>query len=143
MHVVELLESLYHVTEWTITDYREFQLGGTNSPYIKKATRTIEHLVSYSFQLHPKATMHFSKLTLSAAASLLVSSCQATEPTAGWAQASAKNFIYIVPDGFGPASQAMARDFVSLLKNGENVKRPVTYQLAADQMVGELSVCVS
>ncbi|KAK0373340.1 alkaline phosphatase [Colletotrichum limetticola] len=48
---------------------------------------------------------------------------------------NAKNFIYIVPDGYGPASQTMARDYVSLLKNGQNPKAPVSFQLAADKMV--------
>ncbi|KLU84376.1 hypothetical protein MAPG_03420, partial [Magnaporthiopsis poae ATCC 64411] len=48
---------------------------------------------------------------------------------------SAKNFIYIVPDGFGVASQTMARDYVSLLRNGENPGRPVTFQLPADKLV--------
>jgi alkaline phosphatase len=48
---------------------------------------------------------------------------------------SAKNFIYIVPDGYGPASQTLARDYASLLLNGENTKRPVTYQLPVDKLV--------
>ena len=48
---------------------------------------------------------------------------------------SAKNFIYIVPDGFGPASQTMARDYVSLIENGENPRAPVSIQLPADKMV--------
>ncbi|KAF9873574.1 alkaline phosphatase [Colletotrichum karsti] len=45
-----------------------------------------------------------------------------------------KNFIYIVPDGYGPASQTMARDYVSLIQNGQNPKAPVTFQLAADKL---------
>ncbi|EHK96522.1 Alkaline phosphatase-like protein [Glarea lozoyensis ATCC 20868] len=48
---------------------------------------------------------------------------------------SAKNFIYIVPDGYGPASQTLARDYASLLLNGENPKRPVTYQLPVDKLI--------
>lgn len=48
---------------------------------------------------------------------------------------SAKNFIYIVPDGYGPASQTLARDYASLLKNGENPGRPVTFQLPGDKLV--------
>ncbi|EJT72446.1 hypothetical protein GGTG_09312 [Gaeumannomyces tritici R3-111a-1] len=48
---------------------------------------------------------------------------------------SAKNFIYVVPDGFGTASQTMARDYVSLLRNGGNPGRPVTFQLPADKLV--------
>ncbi|KAL0939490.1 alkaline phosphatase [Colletotrichum truncatum] len=46
-----------------------------------------------------------------------------------------KNFIYIVPDGYGPASQTMARDYVSLIQNGQNPGAPVSIQLAADKMV--------
>ncbi|RYP09935.1 hypothetical protein DL764_000977 [Monosporascus ibericus] len=38
-------------------------------------------------------------------------------------------------DGFGPASQTMARDYVSLLQNGENPGAPVSFQLAADKLV--------
>jgi alkaline phosphatase len=49
-----------------------------------------------------------------------------------WLLPQARNFIYIVPDGFGPASQTMARDYVSLLQNGENPKAPVSIQLPAD-----------
>ncbi|EMR63171.1 putative alkaline phosphatase protein [Eutypa lata UCREL1] len=63
-------------------------------------------------------------------AGLLVQSTCAT-----WLLPTARNFIYIVPDGYGPASQTMARDYVSLLQNGENPKAPVSIQLPADQMV--------
>ncbi|RYP55090.1 hypothetical protein DL768_000209 [Monosporascus sp. mg162] len=52
-----------------------------------------------------------------------------------WNTTRARNFIYIVPDGFGPASQTMARDYVSLLQNGENPGAPVSIQLAADKLV--------
>ncbi|RYP35905.1 hypothetical protein DL767_003594 [Monosporascus sp. MG133] len=52
-----------------------------------------------------------------------------------WNTTGARNFIYIVPDGFGPASQTMARDYVSLLQNGENPGAPVSFQLAADKLV--------
>ncbi|RYO80795.1 hypothetical protein DL762_000653 [Monosporascus cannonballus] len=52
-----------------------------------------------------------------------------------WNATKARNFIYIVPDGFGPASQTMARDYVSLLQNGENPSAPVSFQLAADKLV--------
>lgn len=52
-----------------------------------------------------------------------------------WLFPTARNFIYIVPDGYGPASQTMARDYVSLIQNGENPKAPVSMQLAADGMV--------
>ncbi|KAF6834830.1 alkaline phosphatase [Colletotrichum plurivorum] len=49
--------------------------------------------------------------------------------------AQARNFIYIVPDGYGQASQTMARDYVSLLANGQNPDAPVSIQLAADKLV--------
>ena len=52
-----------------------------------------------------------------------------------YAAPSVKNFIYIVPDGYGPASQTMARDYASLLENGQTPGAPVSYQLPADQMV--------
>ncbi|KAG4439972.1 hypothetical protein IFR05_004546 [Cadophora sp. M221] len=67
---------------------------------------------------------------------LLVCVTQAATTGPGdWQGSTAKSFIYIVPDGFGTASQTLARDYVSALKNGDNIGRPVTYQLAADQMV--------
>ena len=52
-----------------------------------------------------------------------------------FAAPSVKNFIYIVPDGYGPASQTMARDYASLLENGQTPGAPVSIQLPADEMV--------
>ncbi|KAH6629220.1 alkaline phosphatase [Boeremia exigua] len=69
-------------------------------------------------------------LSISLAGTLLTQGCSAL-----WLLPTARNFIYIVPDGYGPASQTMARDYVSLLQNGENPKAPVSIQLAADGMV--------
>jgi alkaline phosphatase len=69
-------------------------------------------------------------LSLTVAGALLAQGCSAL-----WLLPSARNFIYIVPDGYGPASQTMARDYVSLLQHGENPKAPVSIQLPADQMV--------
>jgi alkaline phosphatase len=54
--------------------------------------------------------------------------------SATWILPSARNFIYIVPDGYGPASQTMARDYVSLLQHGDP-NAPISIQLPADQMV--------
>lgn len=52
----------------------------------------------------------------------------------------AKNVIYIVPDGYGQASQSMARHLHSLLKNGGDGGAPVIEELAADDLVrGKLS----
>jgi alkaline phosphatase len=75
---------------------------------------------------HLAANMRYA-LSLTA---LLVQSCTAT-----WLLPTARNFIYIVPDGYGQASQTMARDYVSLLQNGENADAPVSIKLAADGMV--------
>ena len=69
-------------------------------------------------------------LSLTVAGALLAQGASAL-----WLLPTARNFIYIVPDGYGPASQTMARDYVSLLQNGENPKAPVSIQLPADQMV--------
>ncbi|KAF2735910.1 alkaline phosphatase [Polyplosphaeria fusca] len=55
--------------------------------------------------------------------------------SATWLLPQARNFIYIVPDGYGQASQTIARDYVSLLQNGENADAPVSIKLAADEMV--------
>jgi alkaline phosphatase len=69
-------------------------------------------------------------LSLTIAGTLLAQGASAL-----WLLPQVRNFIYIVPDGFGPASQPMARDYVSLILNGENPKVPVSIQLPADQMV--------
>ncbi|KAF3037072.1 hypothetical protein E8E12_003424 [Didymella heteroderae] len=69
-------------------------------------------------------------LSLTLAGALLAQGASAL-----WLLPTARNFIYIVPDGYGPASQTMARDYVSLLQNGENPKAPVSIQLPADTMV--------
>ncbi|SPO07155.1 related to alkaline phosphatase [Cephalotrichum gorgonifer] len=46
-----------------------------------------------------------------------------------------RNFIYIVPDGYGVASQVLARDYVAL-KNGDGtVNRPNSPQIGADRLV--------
>ncbi|KAK7187928.1 alkaline phosphatase [Paraphaeosphaeria sporulosa] len=52
-----------------------------------------------------------------------------------WAAPQAKNFIYIVPDGYGQASQTMARDYVSLQKTGSNASAPIIQELAGDRLV--------
>lgn len=46
-----------------------------------------------------------------------------------------RNFIYIVPDGYGTASQVLARDFVSIRDGHGTVDRPSTQQLGADRLV--------
>jgi alkaline phosphatase len=52
-----------------------------------------------------------------------------------WAVPHAKNFIYIVPDGYGQASQTMARDYASLQKTGSNASAPIIQELAGDRLV--------
>ena len=51
-----------------------------------------------------------------------------------------RNFIYIVPDGYGTASQALARDYVSIQDNKGTADRPGTVQLGADPLVSLLLV---
>ena len=67
--------------------------------------------------------------------SVCASTLLVTSSSASFIFPTARNFIYIVPDGCGQSSQTMARDYVSLLRNGENPKAPVTIQLAADKLV--------
>ncbi|KAL5342705.1 alkaline-phosphatase-like protein [Aspergillus crustosus] len=46
----------------------------------------------------------------------------------------AKNVIYIVPDGYGPASQNMARDLASLVETGTSGSNPSINELAVDDL---------
>lgn len=64
-------------------------------------------------------------LTILVFASLL----EAAEPP------KSKNFIYVVPDGYGVASQGLARDYMSLAKKVGTLNRPHTAQLEIDTMV--------
>lgn len=52
-----------------------------------------------------------------------------------WAVPQAKNFIHVVPDVYGQASQTMARDYVSLQKTETNASAPIIQELAADRLV--------
>jgi alkaline phosphatase len=88
----------------------------------------IEHRTSNAKRRTPNVELAKMKYSLLIAGTL--QSCSAI-----WLLPSARNFIYIVPDGYGPASQTMARDYVSLLQHGQNPKAPVSIQLPADQMV--------
>ncbi|KAL2843053.1 alkaline-phosphatase-like protein [Aspergillus pseudodeflectus] len=54
--------------------------------------------------------------------------------TAVAATVQAKNVIYIVPDGYGPASQNMARDLVSLVESGTTGSNPQIRELAVDDL---------
>ncbi|MBE3044491.1 hypothetical protein IMZ48_18370 [Candidatus Bathyarchaeota archaeon] len=51
-----------------------------------------------------------------------------------------RNFIYIVPDGYGVASQVLARDFVSIRDGDGTTARPATKQLGADPLVRPLPI---
>ncbi|KAF2459299.1 alkaline phosphatase [Lineolata rhizophorae] len=46
-----------------------------------------------------------------------------------------KNFIYIVPDGYGQASQTLARDYVGFLRNGGDAQHPISVEIGADDLV--------
>ena len=47
-----------------------------------------------------------------------------------------KNFIYIVPDGFGVASQTMARDYAALMEKGSDDPMNLAgFQLPGDKLV--------
>lgn len=52
------------------------------------------------------------------------------------ASIQAKNFIYVVPDGYGQSSQTMARDLKSLVETGNPANRPGEIKkIAADELV--------
>lgn len=50
----------------------------------------------------------------------------------------AKSFIYVVPDGYGIASQVMARDYQSVMNGEGSVERPNTAKIGVDNMVSSL-----
>ncbi|KAL4959037.1 alkaline phosphatase [Aspergillus stella-maris] len=54
--------------------------------------------------------------------------------TAVAASVQAKNVIYIVPDGYGPASQNMARDLASLVETGTTGSNPEIHELPVDNL---------
>ncbi|KAE8326769.1 alkaline-phosphatase-like protein [Aspergillus sergii] len=54
--------------------------------------------------------------------------------TAVAASVQAKNVIYIVPDGYGPASQNMARDLMSLVDSGTTGSNPKIDELPVDDL---------
>lgn len=47
----------------------------------------------------------------------------------------AKNFIYVVPDGYGIASQVMARDYYGVINGEGTVDRPNSVRIGVDSMV--------
>ena len=57
------------------------------------------------------------------------------EPVAAEKAPKAKNFIYVVPDGYGIASQVLARDYYSLTEGDAEVEHPNAAQIGVDSMV--------
>lgn len=48
----------------------------------------------------------------------------------------ARSFIYVVPDGYGPTSQTMARDYESITTGQSTPGKPNSAQIGVDKMVG-------
>lgn len=46
-----------------------------------------------------------------------------------------RNFIYVVPDGFGPASQTLARDYLNIINGNGTAARPNSAAIGADSIV--------
>ena len=63
--------------------------------------------------------------------------------TAVAASVQAKNVIYIVPDGYGPASQNMARDLASLVETGTTGSNPEIQELPVDNLVPQFTSYLS
>jgi alkaline phosphatase len=60
--------------------------------------------------------------------------------TAVAASVQAKNFIYVVPDGYGQSSQTMARDLKALVESGSPANRPGDIPpIAADELVSTIA----
>ncbi|VUC27698.1 unnamed protein product [Clonostachys rosea] len=70
--------------------------------------------------------MLFRSLSIAIASGALVHSAAAVK---------AKNFIYVVPDGYGVPSQVFARDFYSITNGQGTVARPDTAALGVDSIV--------
>jgi alkaline phosphatase len=71
--------------------------------------------------------MHLG-LSKAVVGAVLLHSAVATTP-------KAKNFIYVVPDGYGIASQVLARDFYSLTEGDATTGRPNAAQIGVDSMM--------
>ena len=66
-------------------------------------------------------------LVAAAAASAIIQTASAA--------VEAKNVIYVIPDGWGPASQTLARDLHWLIETGTDRTNPKIGKLAVDDMV--------
>lgn len=47
----------------------------------------------------------------------------------------ARNFIYVVPDGYGAASQTLARDYYNLMNGIGDVSHPQSSPIGVDPLV--------
>ncbi|KAF2872725.1 alkaline-phosphatase-like protein [Massariosphaeria phaeospora] len=65
----------------------------------------------------------------------LLAACLLTKSSTVLGLSNIKNVIYVVPDGYGPSSQTMARDFVAFQQTGINASHPLITELAADRLV--------
>jgi alkaline phosphatase len=55
--------------------------------------------------------------------------------------AKVKNVIYVVPDGFGQASQTLARDYLNMVVDKQGtVNGPNSTAIGADSMVGPTNI---
>lgn len=57
------------------------------------------------------------------------------EQAAALSAPKAKNFIYVVPDGYGVASQTLARDYYSITEGNATVGHPNAAQIGVDSIV--------
>lgn len=73
--------------------------------------------------------MRFPALSLAVAGAFLYSRADAKTCS------KAKNFIYVVPDGYGVASQTMARDYYSIINGEGSTARPNSAAIGVDTMV--------
>jgi alkaline phosphatase len=78
--------------------------------------------------------MHFSLIAVLGA---LVSSASSDDPgrEGSGGNTGAKNFIYIVPDGYGVASQTLAQDYIAMVKRNSTVSHPSSPRIGADHLV--------
>lgn len=50
----------------------------------------------------------------------------------------ARSFIYVVPDGYGPTSQTLARYYESIISGKSSPGRPNSAMIGVDNMVGSV-----
>lgn len=52
----------------------------------------------------------------------------------------ARSFIYVVPDGYGPTSQTLARDYESITTGKSTPGKPNSAMIGVDKMVSFLGL---